>query len=116
MKSIFGKGVASLLLLVFLTSCVSSTRVSFNTDVEGAEVYVDGELIGTTPTQKKLSNAIWEDPDVLIKKDGYKDLRTSVYQEMKPVNLVCGLLLWWPSLLYVYGPKKAQHYILTPEN
>ena len=55
MKSILGKGVASLLLLVFLTSCVSSTRVSFNTDVEGAEVYVDGELIGTTPTQKNLA-------------------------------------------------------------
>lgn len=116
MKSILGKFVAVLLLLVSLAGCVSSTKVTFATDVDGAEVYVDGELVGTTPVQTKLSNAIWEDPDVLIRKDGYKDLHSSVNKELKTVNLVCGILLWWPSLLYVSGPKKTQNYILTPEN
>lgn len=105
-----------LLLVSFLSGCVSSTRVSFATDEDGAEVYVDGELIGTTPVEAKLSNAIWDDPDVLIRKDGFKDLRTGVDKEIKAVNLVCGILLWWPSLLYVSGPKERQHYILTPES
>lgn len=110
----FTSFTAALLLLAMFSSCVSSTRVNFNTDVDGASVYVDGEEIGTTPAQIKLSNAIWENPDVVIKKDGYKDLYTDLNKEVKGVNLVCGLLLWWPSLLFVYGPKKSQHYMLTP--
>lgn len=103
----FTSFTAGLLLLAMFSSCVSSTRVNFNTDV-------DGEEIGTTPAQIKLSNAIWENPDVVIKKDGYKDLYTDLNKEVKGVNLVCGLLLWTPSLLFVYGPKKSQHYMLTP--
>ena len=41
------KLIAFLMLLVFVlgvSGCVSSTRVTFYTDEEGAEVYVDGEL------------------------------------------------------------------------
>ena len=49
-----------------------------------------------------------------IKKDGYRDLYTELNKEVKGVNLVCGLLLWLPSLLWVYGPKKNQNYMLSP--
>ena len=107
--------IAGIMLIVFCTGCVTSTRVRINSDVEGAEVYIDGQKVGTTPTEIALSNAVWEDPDVVLKKDGYKDLHTNVNKEVKPVNLVCGLLLWWPSLLWVYGPKQNQNYMMIPE-
>ena len=103
------------MLIVFCTGCVTSTRVRINSDVEGAEVYIDGQKIGTTPTEIALSNAIWEDPDVVLKKEGYKDLHTNVKKEVKAVNLVSGLLLWLPSLLWVYGPKSNQNYMMIPE-
>lgn len=106
--------MAGILLVIFCASCVTQTRVNFSTDVDGAEVYVDGEKIGTTPVQKKLSNAIWNNPDILIKKEGYKDLYTDLNKELKGVNLVSGLLLWCPSLFWVYGPKKNQSYMLLP--
>ena len=86
----------------------------FETNEPGAQVMIDGENIGITPTQVKMSNAIWEDPDVLIKKEGFKDLRLGLDKEVKGVNLVCGLILWWPSLLWVYGPEKNQYFELTP--
>lgn len=65
--------------------------------------------------QISLSNAIWEDPDIILRKEGYKDVRSVLRKEVKPVNLVCGLLFWWPSLLWYYGPKANQNFFLTPE-
>lgn len=106
--------IAGILLVVVCASCVTQTRVNFSTDVDGAEVFVDGEKIGTTPVQKKLSNVVWENPDILIRKEGYKDLYTDLKKEIKGVNLVSGLFLFWPALFWVYGPKKNQSYILVP--
>ena len=114
LKKIGASVTAGILLVIFCASCVTQTRVNFSTDVDGAEVYVDGEKIGTTPVQKKLSNAIWNNPDILIRKEGYKDLYTDLNKEIKGVNLVSGLLLWLPSLFWVYGPKKNQSYMLVP--
>lgn len=114
LKKIGASFIAGILLVVVCTSCVTQTRVNFSTDVDGAEVFVDGEKIGTTPVQKKLSNVVWENPDILIKKEGYKDLYTDLKKEIKGVNLVSGLFLFWPALFWVYGPKKNQNYILVP--
>lgn len=105
-----------LLVVSLFSGCVSTTNVRFNTNVSGAKITVDGKEIGTTPTQRKMSNAIWEDPDIVITKDGYKTLYVSEEKELKAVNLVCGLLIWWPSLLYVSGPKANQNFQLIPEN
>ena len=107
--------VFGIVLVVFCTSCISSTRVRIISDVPGADVYVDGENVGKTPTEIVLSNGVWEDPEIVLKKDGYQDQYTTVNKELKVFNLVSGLILWWPSLLYVYGPKQFQHYILISE-
>ena len=106
-------------LALFFSSCVTSTNVSFNTDIEGAEVMLDGMKIGITPTQSKLSNAIWEDPDVFIRKEGYRDLYLSVKKEIKVVNVLTGVVLspftYFIPLLWCYGPKKNQNYVMIPE-
>ena len=110
------KIVAVLLLAVMVMGvcgCVSSTNVTFNTETAGAEVYVDGELIGTTPATAKLSNAVWNDPDILIKQAGYQDLRTGVAKEFKPANAVIGLFLNAWAWLWCYGPKDQQNFVLT---
>lgn len=100
---------------VFFSSCVMSTRVTIETVPSEAEVYVDGKLIGESPVTEKMSNAFWEDPDILIKKEGYDDLRTDLDKEIITTNLIAGLLLWFPSLLWVYGPDEDQRYILSEE-
>ncbi|WP_294428642.1 hypothetical protein [uncultured Treponema sp.] len=114
-KKIFADIIACFIILVFLSSCVTETSVYFTSDesADGATLYIDGRTYGTIPTQVRLSNAVWENPDILLKKEGYRDLHTDLKKEIKGVNLVCGLLLWWPSLLWVYGPKPFQYYNLT---
>ncbi len=103
-------------LLLFTTvGCVSSTKVTFNTDTPDAEVYVDGELIGKTPVTAKLSNAVWEDPTITIKKEGYKTINSNVQKEVKAANIIFGICLNAPAFLWCYGPKANQNFMLTPE-
>lgn len=110
----FSAIISALVLVLFLASCVSSTRVSFYSNVEGAEVYVDGELIGNTPVTVKMSNAIWEWPDITIKKDGYEEIKdVQLAKELKVPNAVLGVLVNEFALLWVWGPKKVQHYNLV---
>lgn len=112
------KKIISILLLAALLfttmGCVSSTNVTFYTDVEGAEVFVDGQSIGTTPITTSMSNAVWEDPEILIRKEGYKDLRTNVRKELKGPNVAFGVLLNTFAWLWCYGPKSAQNFMMIP--
>ncbi len=101
-----------LVLCVLLASC--STMVSIRTNVPGAKVKVDGEVIGKTPLEESFTNFDFADPVVEISKDGYKPVKTTFHKEFKVGAFVCGLLLWWPELLYVYGPKPVQSFELEP--
>lgn len=113
MKKIITIALAGILLLINLTGCVSGTNVCFRTDVDGAEVYVDDEFIGTTPVTKKMSNLCWKNPDVTIKKEGYKTLYTEMKKEIVYANVAIGFFLWEPAFLWCYGPKPRQNYILV---
>lgn len=104
-----------ILLLLCLVGCVSSTNVTFYADADNTEVYVDGQYIGTTPMTVKLSNAIWDDPIITLKKDGYKTTVGSLNKEVKAVNVILGVCLDWPAFLWCYGPKSYQYYMLVPE-
>ncbi|MGL1892380.1 MAG: PEGA domain-containing protein [Spirochaetaceae bacterium] len=102
-------------LLIFLTSCVTNTRVSFESNVDGVELLIDGESYGTTPTSINMGNGIWEEPVIVLKKEGYIDKHSSIKKEVKPVNLILGIILWWPSLLWSYGPGAYQYFTMTPQ-
>lgn len=103
-----------LLTSVLLSSCVMNTLVTIESDPQGAEVYLDHRLIGETPVTMRMSNGLWEDPMVLLRKEGYRDAVTSLKKEIKVPNLVIGLFVW-PSLLWVYGPDAYQYYTLIEE-
>jgi hypothetical protein len=104
-----------LALVVLLSGCVTNTMVRFNSSEPGTELYIDNQLVGTTPHTEQLSNAVWEDPVIVYRKAGYQEIMTTLDKEVKMVNLVCGILLWWPSLLWVYGPEPVQNVTLVGE-
>ena len=49
-----------------------------------------------------------------LEMDGYKTLKTQLEKEAKFGAIVVGLLLWWPELLWIYGPKAFYNYELRP--
>ena len=109
------KLIVILVIVSFLfSSCVSATNVTFYTEPEGAEVYVDNESLGDSPTSKRMTNGVWADPRVRVEAEGYKPRSTRVDKELKAANLALGLLIWWPALLWVHGPEQRQRIELVP--
>ncbi len=65
-----------LLTVLFLIGCATlfkqKTRaVNFNSDPQGAEIYINGNRMGRTPMPMNLSNL--KSLTVTFKKDGYED-------------------------------------------
>jgi len=105
--------IIALLLILSLSGCVTATLVSFESNIEGAEIILDGKPIGKTPLTISMSNGIWEEPRVRVEKSGYNNTSGAIEKEIKPGNLMVGIFLWWPSLLWCYGPKTYQYYYLN---
>ncbi len=105
-----------LLVLVVFSSCVTKTKVSFTTDIPGAEVIIDGESIGQTPCTAEITNAVWEDQEVIVRKNGLKDYKTELKKEPKIINIITGVLLapvtLYIPLLWCYGPEETQYFEL----
>lgn len=108
MKKILG---ITLLISVLLTSCVTSTMVSFNGNVDGAEVYIDDVYMGETPLEVKMSNFVTEEPTIVIEKDGYEPYKGRLKKETKVINVITGILFYIP-FLWCYGPKDVQAFRL----
>jgi hypothetical protein len=63
--------------IVFLAAfggCASSTVI--NTELQGAQVYVDNVLVGTTPYTYSDRKTIGSTTKILLKKEGYEDFNT----------------------------------------
>lgn len=108
------KLISLLLLVILLASCATSTMVTFNSNVEGANVYVDDELVGQTPLELRMSNFVTDEPTVSVEKEGYKKSRKPISKEVKVGNFISGLFFWFPYL-WVYGPKEIQSFRLQEE-
>lgn len=104
------------LFMFTLSGCVTTTKVRFDSNVVGADVLLDGVLVGKTPFQKKMSNKFWLDPVVLIRKDGYEDLHTNLNKEVKVFNVVTGYFLCLlVPIIWSNGPKDYQYFIMYPQ-
>ncbi|NBB90265.1 MAG: PEGA domain-containing protein [Spirochaetes bacterium] len=109
------KLIVILVIVSFLfSSCVSATNVTFYTEPEGAQVYVDDQYLGESPASKRMTNGVWADSRVHVEAEGYKSSYTRVDKEIKAANLALGLLIWWPALLWVHGPEPRQRIELAP--
>ncbi|MBN1242135.1 MAG: PEGA domain-containing protein [Spirochaetales bacterium] len=109
------KKLVALLVLASFAFMGCSTMVRIETSVPGATVRMKGVVIGETPFQTKLTNAIWEEHSVVVEKDGYRTLRTDLDKEFKGGNLVVGAVLFWPLLLWSYGPESRQYLELVED-
>lgn len=109
-----------LLAVMVLSSCVTKTKVTFTSDIPGAEVIIDGESMGQTPFTAEITNAVWEDQEVIVKKNGLDDYKTKLKKEPKIINIITGIVLapvtFYIPLLWCYGPEETQNFNLGKAN
>jgi hypothetical protein len=93
---------------IFLTSCASSTII--NTEPQGAQVFVDGALRGTTPFTYTDRKTIGSTTSLLIKKEGYEEFQSLMVrnEEFDPAACAGGIFLLVPFLwIQKYSPERT---------
>lgn len=71
MKEIFPATILAVLLSACCSESITNESVKFQSNPEGAEVVINGEVRGTTPCAIVLNKESTH--NVLIKKEGFKD-------------------------------------------
>jgi hypothetical protein len=107
------RAVVAALLVLSIVGC--TTLVNIKTDPDGAKVYVNEEPVGQSPVAKEYSNFVGNQYYIRIVKEGYKPLAVEMRREVKAGNLIVGLFLFWPLLLWCYGPDAYYTYELQEE-
>jgi len=84
-----------LISAIFLSGCATiisgdTEAVTFNSSPEGADVYIDGALVGRTPISMVLKK---NKKDVaMFKKDGYQVVTRELTKSYDPVTM--GSIFW----------------------
>ncbi|MCC6547763.1 PEGA domain-containing protein [Candidatus Sumerlaeota bacterium] len=77
-------------MLMYSTSCslvsARTQRLTVSSTPDGAEVFVNGELVGTTPVQTKINRR--DDSNIMIRKEGYKTITKTTSRELSGVGIV----------------------------
>jgi hypothetical protein len=106
------KPFIALALTLALVGC--TTLVQIESNPPGANVRLEGKDLGKTPLSVELSDAVWENYNVIFKMAGYRELRVKLAKEIKAGALIGGLFFAIP-LLWCYGPDENQYFDLQKE-
>ena len=99
-------------VIAFLSGCASSTLIK--TVPEGANVNIDGSLIGTSPVSYSDTAVSGTTKTVLLKKDGYKDKTGIIRKEEAKVGPIIGGIFFLFPFIWTLGYPDAYTYELEP--
>lgn len=72
-------------------------EITFNSSPSGAEVVVDGIIVGTTPTTVEIDRPGLEDQDVTIELDGYETRTFELDKEFNTTSILN--IFFWPGFV-----------------
>jgi len=119
------KKLIAIALLGFFCSACAANHAAFISEPVGANVYVNGELVGTTPCKLDYHTNGGADYQVVIEKDGYESVTHTftadeVDRGARKTWLAAGLV-WsplWIGTLFTKKLKDSYEIVLkesTPE-
>ncbi len=93
--------VISLALFLGLTGCASmfgsnDRSIHVNSRPQGADVYVNNNLVGVTPTMITVPST-WSSTLVTFKKRGFQPQYAQVNTQFQPIGLLN--ILFWPGFI-----------------
>ncbi len=108
---------AAITLAVFTfvaTGCASTVLI--NSSPDGAEVFIDGQSIGYTPTSYTDSGIVFSNRQVEVHLDGYEVHRATIRRdaEINVGALLGGIFCLWPLFLWALDYPSQVNYQLRP--
>ena len=113
-QSLFQQSIALFLgTLILLSSCTSYTMIK--SDPDQAKLYLNEELVGTTPYRYSDTKIVGSSTSVRIEKEGYETFDTSFSrnEEVDAGAIVGGIFVLFP-FLWTMKYKPVHSYELTP--
>lgn len=112
------KLVSFAIISLFISGCATN-QAAFISSPPGADVFVNGEAIGTTPCQFEYHNDAGSSYEVVIQKDGFELLNQKVQsdetdRDAQGTWLAAGLV-WsplWLGTLFTKKLKDSYEFIL----
>ena len=108
--------ISAFLSIIFLfTSCASTTLIE--SIPSGGDLYLDGELVGSTPYSMTDTKILGTCTSVKIEKENYHNFYGSICrtEEADPGAIIGGILFWFP-FIWAMKYKPTHFYKLEPKN
>ena len=107
-----GKIALLVLAVFFIVGCSTSTMVTIDSSPPGAEVILNGQVIGTTPIKDyEISNGIGKQYPIILRKEGYPLMEAKLKTEVKPINIVGAIFLMYIPIIWLEGPQEGQYFV-----
>ena len=107
--------IVAVAMLALSIGCASTVEI--DSEPQGAEVRIDGQNIGKTPTHYTDNSIVFTTKRVEIKKEGYEPIRTQITRD-GPINVgavIGGFFCAWPLFLWAFDYPKYVNYDLAQE-
>ena len=115
MKNIHKITALGLSVVMLFTSCASTTTI--NSTPSNASIYIDGELIGTTPFTHSDTKIVGSTTTIKLEKEGYRDLNTSISRsEEADIGAIIGGCFFLIPFLWTMKYRAVHSYTLSPSN
>lgn len=101
-------------LAAVATGCASTVEI--NSDPPGADVTIDGQYIGETPTTYSDSSVVMSTRQVILEKQGYETQRAQLRRDgdINVLAVVGGFFLCWVTWLWALDYPSYVEYKLRP--
>jgi len=102
-----------LAVAILLSSCASSTYI--DSYPSGADLYLDGEAVGTTPFEMKDTKPIFSCTSVRIEKENHRTFYTNICRDEEvDVGAVVGGIFFFYPFFWAMKYKPTHFYKLYP--
>jgi PEGA domain len=116
------KNYFAIIMLCFFTCACAANQAAFISEPAGAQVYVNGELIGTTPCELNYRCNSGDDYEILIQKEGFEPVSQTfkadeVNQGARKTWMTAGLV-WsplWIGTLFTKKLKDSYEIVMKEE-
>lgn len=111
MKRINTYFIPLIVVVIFIASCTSSTRIT--SDPPNATVIIKGNVVGETPYVYEDSKISFSKTPVTLQMEGYEDFHTVLVkdEEVDVGAIVGGIFFYWP-FIWTFGYQPDHHYVL----